>query len=71
MGDSFENSQIIFDPNRKEGQLKRLSLNSKDENGKLEWVVKTKDEHWLFERNYEIHLIVDFIFAKESQFLGV
>jgi hypothetical protein len=55
MGDTFANSQIIFDPNRKLGQLKRLQYYSKDENGKLEWVVKTKDEHWLYERNYDIH----------------
>ena len=66
MGDSIANSQILFDPNSKLGQLNRLQSISRDENNNLEWVVKTKNEHWLYERNYEIHQIVDFIFAKEA-----
>lgn len=45
--------------------------NSKGEQNKLEWFVSARKQHWLFERNYEIHQIVDFIFAKDQQILGV
>ena len=33
--------------------------------------MRTSDEIWLFERNLEIHQIVEFLFAGTSQLLAV
>jgi hypothetical protein len=36
------------------------------ENKKLSWIFRDGDQHWLFERNGEIHQIVDFIFERDQ-----
>ena len=43
MGKKVANNQTIFDPNGKDGQLKRLDYNSKGELIKLEWNVPARN----------------------------
>ena len=65
--------QVILQSNElKSGSLTRESLNSGDvEQQKSDWTVLDIDQHWLFERNLEVHQIVDFIFSKNQQILAV
>jgi hypothetical protein len=63
-GDEDANSQTLFDPEGKEGELTRIDYNKKGEQNRLEWIVPPRNQHWLFERNYEVHQIVNFIFAE-------
>ena len=70
-GDEDANSQTLFDPEGKEGELTRIDYNKKGEQNKLEWIVPPRNQHWLFERNYEVHQIVNFIFAEGQQILVV
>ena len=68
-----DEDQVIFQPNElKSGSLTRESLNSGDvEQQKSDWTVLDIDQHWLFERNLEVHQIVDFVFSKNQQILAV
>jgi len=38
---------------------------------KIDWKVKENNKHWLFERNLEIHEIVEFFFDKNLKLLAV
>jgi len=66
MGDEVANNQVIFEPNRNEGKLRREEYNRKNEHNKLDWNIPAKDQHYLYERNFEVHQIVDFIFSRYS-----
>lgn len=43
----------------------RHNSDPNSEKHKLDWIHRARDSHWLFERNLEVHEIVDFIFAKQ------
>lgn len=49
----------------------RHNSDPNSEKHKLDWIHRARDSHWLFERNLEVHEIVDFIFAKQQCFLTV
>ena len=63
--DDVADRQVIFD--RSSNSSKDKTENPYAENfGEKNisfWRIKTSDQHWLFERNLEVHQIVDFFFA--------
>jgi hypothetical protein len=64
-GDDAADKQIIFDssnPANSDKNDNQISNNFGEKNLYF-WRVKTSHQHWLFERNLEVHQIVDFLFA--------
>lgn len=74
-GDDVANNQIIFEETKQQfgnDQIGRKD-NTAGERQKLEkkWKIQKGDKHWLFERSFEVHSIVEFIFADDPQLLAL
>lgn len=51
--------------------LKQKSKLSDDDTSIADWICRNRDSHFLFERNLEVHSVVDFLHHKEKRFLVV
>ena len=71
LGDEEADKQIIFD-NQQSREISLVqNMSAPQQKQQLDWKILTCDEHWLFERNFEVHQIVSFLFDKDQQFLAV